>query len=157
MAAEQPTQIPSRPKMFQLAGKELLCYQAGEQMGVYKGCNATAQWTRQYGEHLRSQLTTLQAALLQHPTWPIPDDHPARAGVEALASLADPFIQAVADQGAQAQAAQSQASQIMGRVAQMETAKEERWKPPLRAWAMLAAMMVLSTTVATIAAIAFLR
>lgn len=157
MAAERPTQIPSHPKMFQLLGRELLCYQAGEQMGGARGCTATAQWTRQYGDHLNQQLAAVKQQLLEHPTWPLPHDHPARAAVEALPSLAAPLLQASSDQGAQAQAAQSQASQIMGRVAQMETAKEERWRPPLRAWALLAAMMTLATTVSTIAAIAFLR
>lgn len=47
---------------------------------------------------------------------------------------------------------QQEGSQILARVAAQDTAAEARWRPPLRAWAMLAAGLTVATTVATIAA-----
>ena len=153
MVAKQPLQIPTAtqpsqthnkaPKTFTLGGRELLCYRAGEHLGACNALGAASQDTRKIKNHIVVELKKLQAALQADPTYPVECDLPVLAeGLEAIARNLD----TVAGQH------RDSASRIMGQVAAQDTAREVRWRPPLRAWGMLTLAMTVATAVSTLGA-----
>lgn len=119
-------------------------------MGAHHAYADSAVNLREFKSHLERQLLALQTGLLDDPTYPIPDDHPLMAAVVALPTLAAGVESVAAQLDAQSMRSQAAGSKLMGQVAAMDEARESRWRPPLRAWGMLAAAMTIATTVATL-------
>ena len=142
------------PKTFTLTGKSFACYQAGTKMGANGAYLVAAENLRKVKHQQALQLIELRKQLLEDPTYPIPDDHPMKASIEALPTLAE-GIEGIAVQfDAEASKLQAEGSQLMGQVAAQDTADEARWRPPLRAWLLLTAAMSVATTLATLVVLA---
>ncbi len=142
------------PKAFTLSGRAYSCYQAGTKMGGNAAYLNASKNLREVKIHQGAQLTAMRAQLLGNPSFPIPDDHPLRDAIEALPTLAESMERIALQFDAEAGKMQATGSQIMGQVAGQDTAEEVRWRPPLRAWALLAAAMTVSTTVSTLVVLA---
>ena len=154
MAARRQTRTAGHPKAFTLSGKAFSCYQAGVKMGGNAAYIMAATNLRKVQVHQEAQLTALRDQLLKHPTFPIPDDHPLKVTIEALPTLAGGMGSIAQQFDTEASKMQGEGSQIMGQVAALDTADEARWRPPLRAWALLAAALTVSTTVSTLVVLA---
>lgn len=156
MAAAQTIPTPklqtAAPRTFTLSGKSLACYQAGRALGTAAAYQNTGENLRRLRDHQQAQLVELRRQLLEHPTFPIPDDHPLKPAIERLPSLADGLVQVAEQFESEGHKQQTEGSQIMGRVAIDDEVRELRWSPPLKAWAMLALVVVAATVVATLAA-----
>ncbi len=150
----EPNMTLKAPKTFTLTGKAFACYQAGTKMGGNSAYLVAAENLRQVKHQQALQLVELRKQLLEDPTYPIPDDHPLKPAIEALPTLADGLEGIAAQFDVEASKLQADGSQLMGQVAAQDTADEARWRPPLRAWALLAAAMAVSTTVATLVVLA---
>ncbi len=143
------------PKAFTLTGKAYACYQAGTKMGGHAAYQVASENLRRVKVHQGQQLIALRDQLLNHKTHPIPDDHPLKEAIEGLPILAE-GMEAIAVQfDIEASKMQGEGSQMMGQVAAQDTAEDARWRPPLRAWALLTAAMTVATTISTLVAIAF--
>ncbi len=153
MAADLSTPIHKPPKTFTLSGKTFDCYRAGEQMGKGHACNTAAENLRELKKHQWRQLSDLRDALLNNSTYPIPDDHPLRGTIDSLPTLAVGLEKIAVQFDKEGAARQAQGQQIMGAVAAQDTAQEARWRPPLRAWALLTLALAVATTLSTLAAI----
>ena len=80
------------------------------------------------------------------------EDHPLHKAVTSLPDLAA-GIEVVAIQfSKEASKCQVEANQMMASVAAQDSADDNRWRPPLRAWGMLAGAMAIATTIATLVA-----
>ena len=150
MAAEQPTSTVQQPKTFTLTGKAYACYQAGAAMGANAAYSVAAENLRKVKHHHATQLAALRDKLLRDRAFPIPDDHPLRNTIEALPTLAVSIEDIAVQFATMAGQQQMEGSKIMSRVAALDTADEVRWRPPLRAWLLLAACMTVSTVLATL-------
>ena len=148
------TLIAKAPKTFTLTGKSFACYQAGMKMGANSAYSVASDNLRKVKHQQALQLVELSKQLLEDPTYPIPDDHPLKVAIEALPTLAEGLEGIAMQFDVEAGKQQVEGSQIMGQVAAQDTADEARWRPPLRAWLLLAAAMTVSTTGATLAVLA---
>lgn len=142
------------PKTFTLTGKAFACYQAGTKMGGNSAYSIAAENLRKVKHQQAHQLAELRKQLLEDRTYPIPNDHPLKPAIEALPTLADGLEGIAVQFDAEASKLQADGSQLMGQVAAQDTADEARWRPPLRAWVLLAAAMAVATTVSTLVVLA---
>ncbi len=150
MVAKQTPRTAGSPKAFTLSGKAYQCYQAGTQMGGNAAYLVASQNLREVKAHQGKQLVAMRDQLLGG----LPDDHPLKEAIEFLPCLAGPMEQIALQFDAEAGKMQGEGSRIMGQVAAGDTSEDARWRPPLRAWALLTAAMAVATTVSTLAVLA---
>lgn len=151
MAAEQQTQTPKAPRTFTLSGRALTCYGAGRDIGASGAYQASGENLRRLKTHQAAQLGALKRQLLEHPTYPIPDDHPLREAIEQLPILADGLENVAQQFESEASKLQTRGSQAMGSLAAQDEAQEARWRPPWRAWGMLTLAITVATMVSSMA------
>lgn len=143
------------PKTFTLSGRELACFRSGERMGASRMSGALARDITTARDHIAGELERLRGHLRTPASGdaPIPDGAPAAAAVDALPTLMGALDTIIAGANAESGAQQSAANQMMGKLAARGEAQDARWRPPLRAWGMLALAMIPAVTVATVAAL----
>ena len=137
--------------------RETIIYRAGEHMGASRGLGAASQDIHKLRAHLYAELELFKTKLMTHASAPMPDGHPLWDAVQKLPDLAESIVPIASNLDKNANLQQRAGSEMMGKLAAQETSAAARWRPPLRAWALLALAMCFATTVSTLAVTLFIR